>query len=555
MFLWIAEQLGYPGVFNLFRYLTFRAGAATATALFIGLLIGPKFIGWLRVRQGKGQPIRDDGPLSHLAKRGTPTMGGLMILTSLTVSMLLWMDFSNRYLWACLFITVGFGAIGFLDDYDKVKKRSHKGVSGRMRLLAEFVDRRASAAGSSSQGAGTELYIPFYNGPVVDLGPFYIVFAAFVVVAFGNAVNLTDGLDGLATMPVIIASLAFIVIAYLVGNVDLSRPISAFPMSPGAGDLTILCGAIIGAGLAFLWFNAPPAAVFMGDTGSLALGGALGAIAVSTQHEIVLGIIGGLFVVEAMSVIIQVSGLQAHRQARLPDGADPPPFRAARLVRADRRDPLLDHRLRAGAGRPLDAEAADDRAAPPFAANAMRCSGWPARAGDGRGAGRERRGGDAPGTATRGGARDEASAGKAPTLADPLEIDLAGFDGVVVSPGVPLNRHPIAAKARAAGVPVIGDIELFAQARADLPPHKVVGITGTNGKSTTTALVHHILEDRRRADDDGRQYRPADPRAGPAARRRRLCAGAVELPDRPDLQPRLRRRGAAQRHARPSRPL
>jgi phospho-N-acetylmuramoyl-pentapeptide-transferase len=304
MFLWISEQLGHPGILNLFRYITFRAGAAAATALFLGLLIGPKFIGWLRVRQGKGQPIRDDGPLSHLAKRGTPTMGGLMILTSITVSMLLWMDFSNRYLWACLFITVGFGAIGFLDDYDKVKKRHHAGVSGKVRLLAEFI-----IAGIGcwiiTYGAGTELYIPFYNGPVVDLGPFYILFAAFVVVAFGNAVNLTDGLDGLATMPVIIASIAFIVIAYLVGNKIFANYLGV-PFVLGAGDLTVLCSAMVGAGLAFLWFNAPPAAVFMGDTGSLALGGALGAIAVSTQHEIVLGIIGGLFVAEAMSVIIQV---------------------------------------------------------------------------------------------------------------------------------------------------------------------------------------------------------------------------------------------------------
>ncbi|HYI49569.1 MAG TPA: phospho-N-acetylmuramoyl-pentapeptide-transferase [Allosphingosinicella sp.] len=304
MFLWIAEQLGYPGVFNLFSYITFRAGAATATALLIGLIIGPKFIGWLRVRQGKGQPIRDDGPLSHLAKRGTPTMGGLMILTSLTVAMFLWMDFSNRYLWACMLITVGFGLIGFLDDYDKIKKKSHKGISGRMRLVAEF-----AVAGIGCwiilQGAGTELYIPFYNGPVVDLGPFYIVFAAFVVVAFGNAVNLTDGLDGLATMPVIIASLAFIVITYLVGSSKFAIYLG-IPYVDGTAHLTILCGAIIGAGLAFLWFNAPPAAVFMGDTGSLALGGALGAIAVSTHHEIVLGIVGGLFVVEIMSVIIQV---------------------------------------------------------------------------------------------------------------------------------------------------------------------------------------------------------------------------------------------------------
>jgi phospho-N-acetylmuramoyl-pentapeptide-transferase len=304
MFLWIAEQLGFPGVLNLIRYITFRAGAATATALLIGLIIGPKFIGWLRVRQGKGQPIRTDGPQTHLAKRGTPTMGGLMILTSLTVAMLLWMDFTNRYLWACLFITVGFGLIGFLDDYDKVKKRSHKGVSGRTRLLAEFL-----VAGIGcwiiSWGAGTELYIPFYNVPVIDLGPFYIAFAAFVVVAFGNAVNLTDGLDGLATMPVIIASLAFLVISYLVGNAIFADYLG-IPHVLGVGDLTVLCSAIVGAGLAFLWFNAPPAAVFMGDTGSLALGGALGAIAVATQHEIVLGIIGGLFVVEALSVIIQV---------------------------------------------------------------------------------------------------------------------------------------------------------------------------------------------------------------------------------------------------------
>jgi len=304
MFLWIAEQLGFPGVLNLFRYITFRAGGATATALFIGLLIGPKFIGWLRVRQGKGQPIREDGPQTHLAKRGTPTMGGLMILASVTIAMLMWMDFSNRYLWACLFITVGFGLIGFLDDYDKVTKRSHKGVSGKARLLAEFV-----VAGIGCwiiiHGAGTELYIPFYRGPVIDLGHFYILFAAFIVVGAGNAVNLTDGLDGLATMPVIIASLAFLVISYLVGNAVFARYLG-IPHVLGVGDLTVLCAAIVGAGLAFLWFNAPPAAVFMGDTGSLALGGALGAIAVSTQHEIVLGIIGGLFVLEALSVIIQV---------------------------------------------------------------------------------------------------------------------------------------------------------------------------------------------------------------------------------------------------------
>ena len=304
MFLYLAEQLGFPGILNLFRYITFRAGAATATALLIGLLIGPKFIGWLRIRQGKGQPIRIDGPQTHLSKRGTPTMGGLMILTSLSIAMLLWMDFSNRYLWACFFITVGFGLIGFLDDYDKVTKSSHKGVSGRTRLLAEFV---VAAIGCYIivQGSGTDLYIPFYRGPVVDLGYFYVLFGAFVVVGAGNAVNLTDGLDGLATMPVIIASVAFLVFSYLVGNAIYSDYLG-IPFVLGAGDLTVLCSAIIGAGLAFLWFNAPPAAVFMGDTGSLALGGALGAIAVATQHELVLVIVGGLFVVEALSVIIQV---------------------------------------------------------------------------------------------------------------------------------------------------------------------------------------------------------------------------------------------------------
>ena len=300
----IADHLGFPGVLNLIRYLTFRAGAAAITALLIGLIIGPKFIGWLRVRQGKGQPIRSDGPQTHLAKVGTPTMGGLMILTAITISMLLWMDLANRYVWACIFVTLGFGAIGFLDDYDKVKKRSHKGVSGKVRLIAEF-----AIAGIASwlivSGNGTALYVPFYNGPVIDLGPFYVLFAAFVIVGAGNAVNLTDGLDGLATMPVIIASLAYFVIAYLVGNVKFADYLG-IPHVLGAGDLIILTACIIGAGLAFLWFNAPPAAVFMGDTGSLALGGALGAIAVVTHHEIVLAIVGGLFVLEAVSVIIQV---------------------------------------------------------------------------------------------------------------------------------------------------------------------------------------------------------------------------------------------------------
>lgn len=301
----IAEQLGFPGIFNLIRYISFRAGAASATALLIGLLLGPWFISWLRAKQGKGQPIRTDGPQSHLAKRGTPTMGGLLILISVATSVLLWMDLRNQYVWACLLVTGGFGLIGWLDDYDKVRKAHHAGLSGKTRLALEFL-----IAGFATwlivRTGGTGLHLPFVKESVLDLGWFYIFFGAFVIVAFGNAVNLTDGLDGLATMPVVIASIAFLLIAYLVGNVKFANYLG-IPHVPGADGLTILLLAIVGGCLAFLWFNAPPAAVFMGDTGSLALGGALGAVAVATHHEFVLAIVGGLFVVEALSVVIQVA--------------------------------------------------------------------------------------------------------------------------------------------------------------------------------------------------------------------------------------------------------
>ncbi|MFN4113856.1 MAG: phospho-N-acetylmuramoyl-pentapeptide-transferase [Sphingomonadaceae bacterium] len=300
----IAEWLNFEGALNLVRYQTFRAGATLMTALLIGLVIGPRFIDMLRVRQGKGQPIREDGPQTHLAKRGTPTMGGLMILVSLMLAMALWMDLRNPFVWACLAVTAGFGLIGFMDDYDKVSKASHKGVSGKVRLMLEFI-----VAGIASwiivSEINTFLYVPFLNDFGIELGWFYYVFAAVVIVGAGNAVNLTDGLDGLAIMPVIIAAGTFAIIAYLVGRVDYSDYLG-IPYVRGAGELAIFCAAIMGAGLAFLWFNAPPAAVFMGDTGSLALGGALGAIAVASHHEIVLAIVGGLFVAEALSVIIQV---------------------------------------------------------------------------------------------------------------------------------------------------------------------------------------------------------------------------------------------------------
>jgi len=304
MFYLLAQWLEFEGIFNVFRYLSFRSGAAVSTSLFIGLLIGPKFINMLRMRQGKGQPIREDGPITHLKKAGTPTMGGLMILISVVLSLLLWMDLSNIFVWACIFVTLGFGAIGFMDDYDKVRKASHKGIPGRVRLLLEFV-----IAGFATwlivQQIGTSLYVPFFNDVQIDLGYFYIPFALFVIVGAGNAVNLTDGLDGLATMPVVIASATFLVLVYLSGNAVFSEYLG-IPFVRGAGELAIFCACVIGACLAFLWFNAPPAAVFMGDTGSLALGGALGAIAVSIHHEIVLALVGGLFVLEAVSVIVQV---------------------------------------------------------------------------------------------------------------------------------------------------------------------------------------------------------------------------------------------------------
>jgi len=295
--------------FNLFRYITFRSGAAFFTALIFGFIFGKPLINLLRRKQGKGQPIREDGPESHiLEKAGTPTMGGVLILGAILVSTLLWARLDNGYVWVVLFVTYGFGLIGFWDDFLKVSKQNHKGVSGKIRLGLGFVI--AAIAGfwvmqMQSPELSGQLAFPIFKNALLNLSFFYIPFVMIVIVGAANAVNFTDGLDGLAVMPVMIAAGSFGIIAYLVGRVDFTDYLEVHYVA-GTGELTVFVAALIGGGLGFLWYNAPPAAVFMGDTGSLALGGALGAIAVATKHEIVLAIIGGLFVVELLSVVIQV---------------------------------------------------------------------------------------------------------------------------------------------------------------------------------------------------------------------------------------------------------
>ncbi len=309
----LSEWEGYFQFFNLFRYITFRTGGATITALAFVFMFGPAMITKLRVKQGKGQPIREDGPQSHLlTKKGTPTMGGLMILSGIIVSSLLWSDFSNPLVWIVLMVTIGFGLIGFYDDYLKVTKRTSRGFSGRQRLMVEFLFAGLACvllilANPSPQNMS--LAFPFSKEWIVDLGWFYVAFGAFVIVGAGNAVNLTDGLDGLAIVPVMIAAASFGLIAYLCGNVVFANYLQVHH-TPGTGELAVICGAMIGAGLGFLWYNAPPAQIFMGDTGSLALGGLLGTVAVATKHEIVLAVIGGIFVMEAISVIVQVASFK-----------------------------------------------------------------------------------------------------------------------------------------------------------------------------------------------------------------------------------------------------
>ncbi|MFV0333352.1 MAG: phospho-N-acetylmuramoyl-pentapeptide-transferase [Tropicimonas sp.] len=309
MLYWLTSFSDGGDVFNLFRYITFRTGGAFFTALIFGFLFGRPLIDLLRRKQGKGQPIRSDGPESHFAKAGTPTMGGVLILGAVIVSTLLWARLSNPYVWVVLMVTVGFGAIGFADDHLKVSKNNSAGVPGRVRLGIGFVIAAVAsgfAAWAHPDGLANQLAMPFFKDALIDLGILFVPFAMIVIVGAANAVNLTDGLDGLAIMPVMIAAGTLGVIAYVVGRTDFTEYLGLHYV-PGTGELVVVVAGLIGGGLGFLWYNAPPAAVFMGDTGSLALGGALGAIAVSTKHEIVLAIVGGLFVIEALSVIIQVA--------------------------------------------------------------------------------------------------------------------------------------------------------------------------------------------------------------------------------------------------------
>ncbi len=308
MLYWLTTLSDGGDFFNLFRYITFRAGAAFMTALLFGFIFGRPLIAVLRKRQGQGQPIRDDGPEGHFAKAGTPTMGGLLIVGALTTSTLLWARLDNPFVWIVLGVTLSFGLIGFADDYAKVSKQTAAGVSGKVRLLLGFVIAGIAAYVATinhPDALQNQLAVPVFKNLLLNLGVLFIPFAIIVIVGAANAVNLTDGLDGLAIMPVMIAGGTLGLIAYAVGRVDFTEYLDVHYV-PGTGELLIFSAALFGGGLGFLWYNAPPAAVFMGDTGSLALGGALGAIAVATKHELVLAIVGGLFVLEALSVIIQV---------------------------------------------------------------------------------------------------------------------------------------------------------------------------------------------------------------------------------------------------------
>ena len=320
------EMAHYVPFLNLVKYLTFRTGMALVTAQLVIGLMGSRFIDWMRAKQGRGQPIRTDGIERHIIeKAGTPTMGGFMILAGLLVGTLLWADLKNLYVWVVLLVTLGFGVLGFLDDYAKVTKQTTAGVSSQAKLIIQFliagiavfvIMRFGALPAGEPPALSTSVAFPVFKNLLVNLGWFYLAFGAITIAGFSNAVNLTDGLDGLAIVPVMIASAAFGVIAYVVGNFVFAQYLQVH-FVPGVGELAPFCGAMIGAGLGFLWYNAPPAKIFMGDTGSLALGGALGTMAVAAKHEIVLGIVGGLFVAEALSVMIQVGYYKATKGKRI----------------------------------------------------------------------------------------------------------------------------------------------------------------------------------------------------------------------------------------------
>jgi phospho-N-acetylmuramoyl-pentapeptide-transferase len=310
----------YP-LLNLVQYQTVRVALAMATAMIVAVAMGSRFIAWMRTKQGKGQPIRDDGPVSHLSKVGTPTMGGLMILAGIGVAVLLWGDLTNPYIWIVSLVTTAFAVLGFIDDYAKVTKQTSAGLTSRQKLFWQVIVAVVAGvltvlwmtASPTSPNLQTSIAFPFFKDVLLNIGWFYVAFAAFTIVGFSNAVNLTDGLDGLAIVPVMMASAAFGMISYLAGNFIFSNYLGIHHV-PGSGELAVFLAAIIGGGTGFLWYNAPPAKIFMGDTGSLALGGALGAVAVMTKHELVLGIVGGLFVLEAASVMIQVGYYKATKK-------------------------------------------------------------------------------------------------------------------------------------------------------------------------------------------------------------------------------------------------
>ena len=312
MFTLLVDFADHFSVFNVFRYITFRTGGALITAALIVFIFGPAIIDSLRIRQGKGQPIRADGPQTHFKKAGTPTMGGLMILSGIIVSSLLWANLSSIYVWVVLLVTLGFGSIGFYDDYLKVTKQSHLGFSGKARLALEFVIAGIAAWAIRHNGQppfSSSLTFPFFKELIINLGWFFVPFSCFVIVGAGNAVNLTDGLDGLAIMPSVLVGGALGVFAYLAGNRVFSEYLG-IPAIPGGGELAIFCSALAGSGLGFLWFNTYPAQVFMGDIGALAIGAALGCVSVIVRQEVVLLIMGGVFVMETVSVMLQVASFK-----------------------------------------------------------------------------------------------------------------------------------------------------------------------------------------------------------------------------------------------------